>query len=116
MHRISEEAKLLSRNNIQTTSQLSLYKNTLTEEKEKLEEQRDKLYYQNTRLKKEEKQENYEKLSEIASKIQYLKGEILKCNEIMTRVPRIKENIDELDNKKKEIQKGKEKEENEYRK
>lgn len=116
MHRISEEAKLLSRNNIQTTTQLTLYKNSLTEEKTKLEEERDKLYYQNTKLKKEKKQDNYEKLSEIASKIQYLKGEILKCNEIMSRVPKIKENIEELEKNEKTIQRGKEKEQNEYRK
>lgn len=115
LHRISEEAKLLSRNDIKTTKELSLYKNTLKEEKQKLEEQRDKLYYENTKLKKEERQENYEKLSDIASKIQFLKGEILKCDEIMSRVPKIKENMEELDKKENEKEKGKEKE-NEYRK
>ncbi len=115
LHRISEEAKLLSRNDIKTTKELSLYKNTLKEEKQKLEEQRDKLYYENTKLKKEERQENYEKLSDIASKIQFLKGEILKCDEIMSRVPKIKENMEELNKKENEKEKGKEKE-NEYRK
>ena len=116
LHRISEEAKLLSRNNIQTTKQLSLYINTLKEEKQNLEEQRDKLYYENTKLKKEERQENYEQLSEIAGKIQFLKEEIFKCNEIMSRVPKIKENIKELENKENEKEKGKEQNRYEYRK
>lgn len=115
LHRISEEAKLLSRNDIKTTKELSLYKNTLKEEKQKLEEQRDKLYYKNTKLKKEERQDNYERLSDIANKIQFLKDEILKCDEIMSRVPKIKENMEELNKKENEKERGKEKE-NEYRK
>lgn len=117
MNRISEEAELLCRNNIKTTKELSLYKDTLKEEKQNLEEQRDKLYYQNTKLKKEERQVNYEKLSQLAGKIQFLKGEILKCDEIMSRVPKIKENIEELEKKENEKEnKGKEKEQYEYRK
>lgn len=116
LHRISEEAKLLSRNDIKTTKQLSLYIDTLKEEKQKLEEQRDKLYYANSKLKKEERQENYEQLSEIASKIQFLKGEIFKCNEIMSRVPKIKQNIKELEEKENERVKRKEREKDEYRK
>ena len=116
LHRISEEAKLLSRNDIKTTKELSLYKKTLEGEKQKQEEARDKLYYKNTKLKKEEKQENYEKLSEISSKIQFLKSQILMCDEIMSRVPKIKENIEELEKKESEKEKGKEREQNEYRK
>ncbi len=107
MERISEEAKLLCRNDIKTTKELSLYIETLNDELKNLEEERDKLYYQNTKLKKEEKQENYTKLSQIAGKIQYLKKEIKKCREIEERVPKIKQNLKELDEEK-EIQKGKE--------
>lgn len=113
MERISEEAKLLSRNNIKTTSELSLYMNTLKDEQKNLEEERDKLYYQNTKLKKEERQVNYEKLSEIAGKIQFIKGEVQKCEEIRLRVPKIKENIKEIDEEK-ENEKRKEKKAYEY--
>lgn len=112
LNRISEEAKLLSRNDIKTTHELTLYINTLTEEKQNLEEQRDKLYYENTRLKKEERQENYDKLSQLAGKIQFLKREVQMCNEIMSRVPEMKENIKELE--KKEIEKRKERSRDEY--
>lgn len=109
MERISEEAKLLSRNDIKTTKELSLYVETLKTEQENLEEERDKLYYQNSRLKKEERQENYEKLSQIASKIRFIREEVRMCKEIESRIPKIKENIREL-NKEKEIEKGKENE------
>ena len=60
--------------------------------------------------KKEERQENYEKLSQVASKIQFIRGEVKMCKEIESRVPKIKENLKEL-NEEKEIEKGKE---NEY--
>ena len=107
MERISQEARLLCSKDIKTTKELYSYIETLQEELKNLEEKRDKLYYQNTRLKKEEKQENYDKLSLIAGKIQYLKNEVKKCKEIEQRIPKIKENIKEL-NEEKEIQKGKE--------
>ena len=113
MERISEEARLLCSNDIKTTKELSLYMNTLNEELKNLEEERDKLYYQNTKLKKEERQENYTKLSQIAGKIQFLKHKIKMCKEIEARVPKIKQNLKELDEKE-EIQKGKEKKDYEY--
>lgn len=89
--------------------------NALNEELKNLEEERDKLYYENTKLKKEERQENYTKLSQIAGKIQYLKHEIKMCKEIESRVPKIKQNLKELDEKE-EIQKGKERKDYEYSK
>lgn len=113
MERLSEEAKLLCRNDIKTTKELSLYIETLQGELKNLEEERDKLYYQNTRLKKEDKQVNYDRLSQIAGKIQYLKKEVQKCKEIEKRVPKIKQNLKELDEEK-EIQNGKEKKDYEY--
>ena len=107
MERISEEARLLCSKDIKTKKELYSYIETLQGELKNLEEERDKLYYQNTKLKKEEKQENYDKLSLIAGKIQYLKKEVKKCKEIEQRIPKIKENIKEL-NEEKEIQRGKE--------
>ena len=100
MERISQEARLLCSKDIKTTKELSLYMNTLQKEISSLEEKRDKLYYQNTKLKKEEKQENYNELSIIAGKIQYLKKEVRMCREIEERVPKIKENIKELNEEK----------------
>ena len=111
MERISQEARLLCSKDIKTTKELSLYMNTLQKEISSLEEKRDKLYYQNTKLKKEEKQENYNELSIIAGKIQYLKKEVKMCREIEERVPKIKENIKELNEEK---QKGKEDKDYEY--
>ena len=111
MERISQEARLLCSKDIKTTKELSLYMNTLQKEIASLEEKRDKLYYQNTKLKKEEKQENYNELSIIAGKIQYLKKEVKMCREIEERVPKIKENIKELNEEK---QKGKEDKDYEY--
>ena len=111
MERISQEARLLCSKDIKTTKELSLYMNTLQKEISSLEEKRDKLYYQNTKLKKEEKQENYNELSIVAGKIQYLKKEVKMCREIEERVPKIKENIKELNEEK---QKGKEDKDYEY--
>ena len=111
MERISQEARLLCSKDIKTTKELSLYMNTLQKEISSLEEKRDKLYYQNTKPKKEEKQENYNELSIIAGKIQYLKKEVKMCREIEERVPKIKENIKELNEEK---QKGKEDKDYEY--
>lgn len=113
MRRISEEARLLSRNDIKTIQELSLYMNTLECEKEELEEERDKLYYENTKLSKEERQANYDKLSDIAGKIQFLKREIQMCDEIKERTPKIKKNIQEL-NEERNILKREEREKNEY--
>lgn len=107
MERISEEAKLLCRNDIKTTQQLSLYIQTLKEEQQILEEKQDKLYYANSKLKKEERQSNYEELSHIATKIRFIREQVKMCKEIEARVPKIKENIKEL-NEEKEIEKGKE--------
>ena len=99
LRRISEEAKLLSRMDIKTTGELSLYIKTLKQEQENLEEKRDKLYYQNTKLKKEERQVNYEELSQIAGKLQMIKKELQMCDEILKRTPKIKENIKEIEEK-----------------
>ena len=71
------------------------------------------MYYENTKLKKEDRQVNYDKLSQIAIKIQYLKKEVQKCKEIEERIPKIKENIKEL-KEEKEIEKGKERKDYEY--
>lgn len=113
MDRISSEAKLLSSNDIKTTTELFLYIETLKKEIKELEERRDKLYYQNTKIKKEERQENYDELSCIASKIHYLKGEVIKCKEIEERVPKIKQSLKELEE---ELEKGKERNVYEYNK
>ena len=113
MDRISSEAKLLSSNDIKTTTELFFYVETLKKEIKELEERRDKLYYQNTKIKKEERQENYDELSCIASKIHYLKGEVVKCKEIEERVPKIKQNLKELEE---ELEKGKERNVYEYNK
>ncbi len=113
MERISEEAKLLCKNNIKTINELLIYIESLNEEVKKYEEERDKLYYQNTKKKKEERQDNYKRISEIAGKIQYLKKELKKCKEIRERVPKIEQNVKEL-YEKKEIEKGKEKKDYEY--
>ncbi len=113
MDRISSEAKLLSSNDIKTMTELFLYVETLKKEIKELEERRDKLYYQNTKIKKEERQENYDELSCIASKIHYLKGEVVKCKEIEERVPKIKQSLKELEE---ELEKGKERNVYEYNK
>ena len=85
--------------------------NTLQKEISSLKKSEINYTIKNTKLKKEEKQENYNELSIIAGKIQYLKKEVKMCREIEERVPKIKENIKELNEEK---QKGKEDKDYEY--
>lgn len=107
MDRISDEAKLLSRNNIKTTEQLFSYKKDLSDELAKLKGQKEDYYYDLKRKKTSNKVQIQNEISSLTDKINYLKREELMCEEIQNRIPKIKSNIKEMDTKKEERSKEK---------
>ena len=109
----SDEIKFLCRNEIKITKELFSYKKSLVEElnillKERLALRRKKYKAENL----EEKQEIYNKILILSSKINYLKSEVIICERIEKRVNVMKDNIKKIEEK--EIKNGKEKEKNEY--
>jgi len=109
----SDEIKFLCRNEIKITKELFSYKKSLVEElnillKERLALRRKKYKAENL----EEKQEIYNKILILSSKINFLKSEVIICERIEKRVNVMKDNIKKIEEK--EIKNGKEKGKNEY--
>lgn len=103
MDRLSAEAKLLSSNRIYTTEQLFLYKEKIINEVQILKNKREILH---KRIKNKSKSINIQNLhneiEEITKKITKLKNEEVLCNDIETRLPQIKENMQRTKQNEKE--------------
>lgn len=109
MNKISNETRLLCKNNIQTVQELLSYKKSLTIDRQELKSKKEYLWKKNKRAKSEsEKQSIYDEIKIIQNELNKLSKEIELIEDIESRIPKIKENIEELDNGKK--QRGKEKE------
>ncbi|QUN13818.1 relaxase/mobilization nuclease domain-containing protein [Clostridium sp. C1] len=110
MEDISNETKLLVRNNLKTDEQFFLFK----EEKEKqlndLMDQRSKLWYKHKKSKsKQEKDEIREQINELNKEITPLRKEVVLCKDILERSKKIEKNLQELSDeniKVKEVEKN----------
>ena len=110
MEDISNETKLLVRNNLKTDEQFFLFK----EEKEKqlndLMDQRSKLWYKHKKSKsKQEKDEIREQINELNKEITPLRKEVVLCKDILERSKEIEKNLQELSDgniKVKEVEKN----------
>lgn len=109
MDKISNEAKFLCKNNIQTVQELLSCKKSLTIDRQELKSKKENLWKKHKKAKSEnEKQSIYAEIQIIQNEINELSKKIELIEDIETRVPKIKENIEELENDKK--QRGKERE------
>ena len=113
MDKISNEAKLLCRKNIQSVQELSAYKKSLILDRKENKAKVESLWKKNRKAANEsDKQKNYEEIKMLQSEIKKLNQEIELIEGIETRTPKIKEIIDEVENRNQD--KEKEKENSEY--
>ena len=109
MDKYSEEAKLLSNNKIETASDLEKYYLKKNEELKLALGERGVLWDRRASKKNEDiRQEICNQISAKTEIINRLRKEVLLCEDIKTRIPKIKENLEQL---KKEEQAQKEEQE-----
>ena len=114
MDKMSEEMKFLARNKIKTSKELFQYKENIKEEINNLLKNRASL------RKKKERETNsntkeilYKEILSTTEKINYLKKEMMYCDDIEKRTKQMQKNLIELQKKEKELKKEKNKERNE---
>ena len=111
MEQISEEAKFLDSKGINTIQELSLYKNTVQTEIENLTREKKSLYDRTRIVDSDESELLKEKSLDLTFQIKVLRKELRLCEDIERRLPKIKENLIEMEEQK---VKGKERDENEH--
>ena len=113
MDKISKEARILCRKNIQSAQELLAYKKSLILDRKENKAKVESLWKKNRKVANEsEKQKNYEEIKMLQNEIKKLNEEIDLIEDIETRTPKIKETIDEAENRNQD--KEKEKENSEY--
>jgi hypothetical protein len=112
MDRYSEEAKFLNSNNLNTDIELNNYKENITNDLTKLLSERESLWRYRKLEQDQEKQKSIcNQISDINFKIENIRKELRLVGDIEKRIPKMKENLQEM---KKEEQERKEKNKNEY--
>ena len=97
MDRFSEEAKLLANNKIETYSELETYYMKKNEELKLALGERGILWDRRASKKNEDiRQELCNQISEKTEIINRLRKEVVLCEDIKTRIPKMKENLNEL--------------------
>ena len=113
MDKISNEAKLLCRKNIQSVQELLTYKKSLILDRKENKSKVENLWKENKKTTDESDKKNiYEEIKMLQSEIKKLNEEIELIEDIETRIPNIKEIIDKVENRNQD--KEKEKENSEY--
>ena len=113
MNIYSNEAKLLSKYNIQNSDDLLNLKQNKSKEIRDLSITREGLWYRRSKEKDEDKQVEFcNKIAELNSQIEELSKEVELCRDIQARIPKMKENLKEQ--KKFEDDERKQERENEY--
>ena len=112
MESISNEARLLVRNNLKTNEQFFLFKEEKEKRLEDLMDQRGKLWYKHKKSKSsQEKEEIKRKIDELNKEINPLRKEVVLCKDILERSKKMEQNLQELSDEK---EKGKEVEKDEH--
>lgn len=115
MDEYSERIRFLCKYKIETMSDIDNVKEKKQEELQNILNIRNRLYYKRQKLDNESEKDSVTKeIIEVTSVLAKVRKEIKLCDEIYDNVPRIKEQIKEIDNKEKE--KTKEKEEKKLKK
>ncbi len=113
MERISEETKLLVRNNLKTNEQFFSFEEQKSKELTNLLDKRSKLWYKHKKSKsKVEKDQLKKEIDEINKQIEPIRKEVVLCKEIEERTPKLEQNVNEF-NQEQENQNRKEVEKNE---
>ena len=113
MNIYSNEAKLLSKYNIQNSDDLLNLKQNKSKEIRDLSITREGLWYRRSKEKDEDKKVEFcNKIAELNSQIEELRKEVELCRDIQARIPKMKENLKEQ--KKFEDDERKQERENEY--
>ena len=114
MDTISNEIKFLCRNNIKSTEELYLYK------KQTIDKMNDQMHTRTILRRKrqkttnaDERQKLCDEILQLSNSIFTLKKEVGYCQDIEERTQKMKRNINDMEENKKESEKGKEKEKNE---
>jgi len=110
MEQISDEVRFLNSKDIHTVQELSLYKNTLQTEIENLTREKRTLY-EKMKGGVEDKERLKENSLDLTFQIKALRKEVRMCESIETRLPKIKDNLKEMEEQK---ERGKEREKNEH--
>lgn len=112
MDDISNEAKLLVRNNLKTDEQFFSYKKEKENKLDELMDQRSKLWYKHKKSKSNnEKEEIKREIDELNKEINPLRKEVVLCKDILERSEKMKKNLQELSVEKEKV---KEVEKNEH--
>lgn len=93
MDKYSKEARLLGSNKIETTEQLSFYRNNLSDKISNLKAKREDLYYEIKRKNGINKVEMQNQITILSRQIKELKSKEMMCDDIKKRIPMIKEQI-----------------------
>lgn len=93
MDKYSKEARLLGSNKIETTEQLSFYRNNLSDKISNLKAKREDLYYEIKRKNGINKVEIQNQITILSRQIKELKSKEMMCDDIKKRIPMIKEQI-----------------------
>lgn len=113
MDRISEETKLLVRNNLKTNEQFFSFKEQKSKLLTDLLDKRSKLWYKHKKSKsKVEKDQLKKEIDEINKQIEPIRKEVVLCKEIEERTPKLEQNVNEF-NQEQENQSRKEVDKNE---
>ena len=111
MDEYSERIRFLCKYKIETLSDIDNVKEKKQEELQKILNARNRLYYKRQKLDNESEKDSVTKeIIEVASVLTKVRKEIKLCDEINDNVPRMKEQIKELDDKEKQRIKEKEQE------
>lgn len=115
MDEYSERIRFLCKYKIETLSDVDNVKEKKQEEMQKILNTRNRLYYKRQKLDNESEKDSVTKeIIDVTSVLTKVRKEIKLCDEIYDKVPKMKEEIKEIDNKEKE--KSKEKEEKKIKK
>ena len=99
MEELSNEARFLYANNIKTLDDLTNYKNKTNSKIKELLSQRENLWTKRKLSKDENKKHKIAKeISSLNDKLIKLRKKVELCEDIKTRIPKIDQNLDELDN------------------
>lgn len=110
MEEISNETRLLVRNNLKTDEQFFAFKEDKEKRLEELMNQRSKLWYKHKKSKsKQEKEEIKEQIDNLNKEINPLRKEVVLCKDIIERSKKMEQNLQELSdekNQEKEVEKN----------
>ena len=111
MDEYSERIRFLCRYKIETMSDVDNVKEKKQEEMQKILNIRNRLYYKRQKLENESEKDSVTKeIIDVTSALQKVRKEIKLCDEIYDNVPKMKEQLKELDDKEKQKIKEKEQE------